>query len=158
MELHLSSPFKPAFTALRRGSPCSSQDELHHAAGQIRKIAARQNEKPGVVGQKSSPLAALLGAPADESVPSFEMPGRGAPTGKRQPLPTISRDITKLLTDQLMAVEIVVDTMTLPAVRKDTRPLIIHLVSPSSSFDSDFYIKTAFSQIGTLMSSLLIEL
>jgi len=86
------------------GEACEHQ--FHEAADQIRRMAVGQDQQARVVGDETAAAATLLGRPADELIPRFEMQRGRAPGGHGQPLALVEQSIAQLLAHQSRVVQV----------------------------------------------------
>ena len=75
------------------------QAELHGPAGQIRHMRVGQDQKAAVVDHQRQTAGLLSGAPANPSLPVFEIKRGGVPRQQRHPLILIFDHIAQLLAD-----------------------------------------------------------
>ena len=84
------------------------QHQLHEPTDQVGIMALGQNIQTRIVDHQGQPLTPLLLGPTNKLIPRLEVKGGGAPRGHRKPLAFPSDGVTKLLTHQLRAVQVMV--------------------------------------------------
>jgi hypothetical protein len=102
---HHHDRMAPALPPILAQAP---KHQLHEPADQVRIVALRQEEQPGVVGQQSQPLAPLLLLPADKAVARAQMQRRRRPQRQSQPLVLEHGHVAQLLADGRCGVQVVV--------------------------------------------------
>src|SRR5262249_54536286 len=82
------------------------EHQLHKTADQIGALTGRKHHQARVIDHQRQARAPLLLRPADEVVAGLDVECGGVPTGQSQPLPAIFGHITKVLPDQLSALQV----------------------------------------------------